>query len=84
MILFFQIKLCPDDFFDDVLSKDNFLSTTLSWFFANVEGNFCFKFELDFFLDSPSFLNSELRIKTAKVKAFFEKKFKKSFDLPDD
>uniref|UniRef100_A0AC34Q0U8 Protein AAR2 homolog n=1 Tax=Panagrolaimus sp. JU765 TaxID=591449 RepID=A0AC34Q0U8_9BILA len=71
MVLFFQIKLCPDDFFDDVLSKDNFLSSTLSWFFANVQ-------------DSPSFLNPELRTKTAKVKAFFEKKFKKSFDLPDD
>ena len=40
MVLFFQIKHCPDDFFEDVISKDNFLSTTLAWFFANVEGGF--------------------------------------------
>uniref|UniRef100_A0A914QNT4 AAR2 C-terminal domain-containing protein n=1 Tax=Panagrolaimus davidi TaxID=227884 RepID=A0A914QNT4_9BILA len=62
---------CPDDFFIDVLSKDNFLSTTLAWFFANVE-------------DAPEILSPELRAKTAKVKAFFEKKFNRSFDLPSD
>jgi A1 cistron-splicing factor AAR2 len=71
MTLFFQIKQCPDDFFIDVLSKDNFLSATLAWFFANVE-------------DAPEILSPELRAKTAKVKAFFEKKFNRLFDLPSD
>uniref|UniRef100_A0A7E4VWC7 Protein AAR2 homolog n=1 Tax=Panagrellus redivivus TaxID=6233 RepID=A0A7E4VWC7_PANRE len=71
MVIFFQVKLCPDDFFVDVLSKDNFLATTLAWFFANIE-------------DAPSFLNPDLRQKAAKVKTFFAKKFNRSFDLPDE
>lgn len=38
MIIFYQIKECPDDFFYDNLAKDNFLASTLSLLFANIQG----------------------------------------------
>lgn len=40
MVIFYQIKECPDDFFYDNLAKDNFLASTLSLFFANIQGFF--------------------------------------------
>jgi A1 cistron-splicing factor AAR2 len=38
MALHYQMKMVPDDFFQDVLASNNFLITTLSMMFANIEG----------------------------------------------
>ncbi|KAI1716149.1 AAR2 protein [Ditylenchus destructor] len=70
MVIHFQLKQCPEDFFHDQLAKDNFLWATLSLFFANVEDS-----------DGAS---SELRSKTAKFKQLVEKRFNRIFDLPDE
>uniref|UniRef100_A0A914DPQ5 Protein AAR2 homolog n=1 Tax=Acrobeloides nanus TaxID=290746 RepID=A0A914DPQ5_9BILA len=70
MILLFQLKECPDDFFHDVLAKDNFLVSTLSLLFANVE--------------DTSGVDSELLTKSRKFKAYLSKKFGVGFDLPED
>ncbi|VDL83849.1 unnamed protein product [Nippostrongylus brasiliensis] len=38
-VLFFELKECPTDFFVDIVSRDNFLTTTLSMLFANIRGS---------------------------------------------
>ena len=38
MVFHYQMKMVPDDFFEDVLASNNFLATTLSLLFANIEG----------------------------------------------
>jgi A1 cistron-splicing factor AAR2 len=37
-VLHFQMQMIPDDFFEDVLASNNFLATTLSLLFMNIEG----------------------------------------------
>lgn len=37
-VLHFQLKECPEDFFVDIVSRDNFLTTTLSRMFGNING----------------------------------------------
>ncbi|VDO39523.1 unnamed protein product [Onchocerca flexuosa] len=37
-VLHFQLKECPEDFFVDIVSRDNFLTTTLSKLFGNIHG----------------------------------------------
>ncbi|VDN02662.1 unnamed protein product [Thelazia callipaeda] len=37
-VLHFELKECPEDFFIDIVSRDNFLSTTLSRLFKSING----------------------------------------------
>ncbi|GMT14800.1 hypothetical protein PFISCL1PPCAC_6097, partial [Pristionchus fissidentatus] len=64
-VLFFQVKECPKDFFIDILSKDNFLTTTLSVMFANI---------------ADSKADDELKKKSANFKLLLERNFKWSFE----
>ncbi|KAF8362731.1 hypothetical protein PRIPAC_89654 [Pristionchus pacificus] len=64
-VLFYQTKECPKDFFIDILSKDNFLTTTLSVMFANI---------------ADSRANDELKKKSANFKLLLERNFKWSFE----
>jgi hypothetical protein len=49
MALHFQLKTVEDDFFEDVLAKDNFLIATLSLLFANIQGFRCYLFPINYF-----------------------------------
>uniref|UniRef100_A0A0M3HYW2 Protein AAR2 homolog n=1 Tax=Ascaris lumbricoides TaxID=6252 RepID=A0A0M3HYW2_ASCLU len=62
----FQLKECPKDFFVDIVSKDNFLTTTLSRLFVNIEDS----------EDAPA----ALKEKSAKFKNFLTKHFRWNFD----
>ncbi|GMR36623.1 hypothetical protein PMAYCL1PPCAC_06818, partial [Pristionchus mayeri] len=64
-VLFFQLRECPKDFFIDILSKDNFLTTTLSVMFANI---------------ADSKADEELKKKSANFKLLLERNFKWSFE----
>lgn len=70
MALHFQLKECDQDFFEDALAGDNFLITTLALLFANIEDH--------------AGEGTGLRTRGAKFRALAEKRFKRSFELPDD
>uniref|UniRef100_A0A914H0E4 Protein AAR2 homolog n=1 Tax=Globodera rostochiensis TaxID=31243 RepID=A0A914H0E4_GLORO len=69
-VFHFQMKMVPDDFFVDVLARNNFLSSTLSLFFANIE-------------DTPS-VDPSLKAKGTKFRALLEKRFNRSFVLDSE
>ncbi|CAD6191770.1 unnamed protein product [Caenorhabditis auriculariae] len=68
-VLFFQLKECPSDFFVDIVSRDNFLTTTLSMFFANVRDS----------AHAPE----NLKRKSAQFKAYLTRQFKWDFECND-
>ncbi|UMM16342.1 hypothetical protein L5515_013388 [Caenorhabditis briggsae] len=68
-VLFFQLKECPTDFFVDIVSRDNFLTTTLSMLFANVRDS--------------AHGGAELKKKTAQFKQYLTNQFKWDFDCED-
>jgi len=70
MALHFQLKECGVDFFEDALANDNFLITTLALLFANIEDH--------------AGEGTGLRTRGAKFRMLVEKRFKRSFELPDD
>ncbi|VDK86968.1 unnamed protein product [Litomosoides sigmodontis] len=47
-VLHFQLRECPEDFFVDIVSRDNFLTTTLTRLFGNINGK---QVEMTSFLD---------------------------------
>ncbi|CAJ0585561.1 unnamed protein product, partial [Mesorhabditis spiculigera] len=65
-VLYFQLKECPHDFFVDIVSRDNFLTTTLSMLFANIR-------------DLTS-VDDVLRKKTQNFKLYLTKTFKWDFE----
>ncbi|KAK3107844.1 hypothetical protein FSP39_023327 [Pinctada imbricata] len=69
-ILYFQVQEIPEDFFVDIVSQNNFLTTTLQEFFSNVEG-------------CP--LSNTLRKKALRFREHLTQKFKWDFTSePDD
>lgn len=70
MVLHFQMKMFTDEFFEDTLASNNFIISTLSLLFANIED------------ELPA--DNALRMKASKFKMLLEKKFSRSFSLPDD
>ncbi|XP_033757862.1 protein AAR2 homolog [Pecten maximus] len=69
-ILHFQVKEIPEDFFVDIVSQDNFLTSTLRVFFANIES---------------CQANEVLRKKGLKFRDHLTLKFKWDFvSVPDD
>lgn len=69
-VLHFQLKECPEDFFVDIVARDNFLTTTLSHLFANIK--------------ESEDADPALKEKSRKFKLFLTKKFKWSFDQAED
>ncbi|XP_038062741.1 protein AAR2 homolog [Patiria miniata] len=68
--LHFQLKEVPADFFIDIVSKDNFLTTTLREFFANLQG---------------AEVGQPLKVKGRRFKDSLTKRFRWDFDaMPDD
>ncbi|ETN70767.1 AAR2 protein [Necator americanus] len=65
-VLFFELKECPTDFFVDIVSRDNFLTTTLSMLFANIRDSDC----------APP----ELKKKSMQFKTYLTKEFKWDFE----
>ncbi|CAI5441229.1 unnamed protein product [Caenorhabditis angaria] len=65
-VLFFQLKECPSDFFVDIVSRDNFLTTTLSMLFANIRDS--------------AHAKDDLKKKSAQFKAYLTKQFKWDFE----
>ncbi|RCN42057.1 hypothetical protein ANCCAN_11373 [Ancylostoma caninum] len=65
-VLFFELKECPTDFFVDIVSRDNFLTTTLSMLFANIR-------------DSDT-APPELKKKSMQFKTYLTKEFKWDFE----
>lgn len=66
-VLYFQLKECPEDFFIDIVSRDNFLTTTLSMLFANIRDASC--------------ASTELKRKSLTFKEYLTKTFKWDFDI---
>jgi len=69
MVLHFQLKMVPDDFFQDVLSNDNFIHATLILLFCNIQ-------------DTDG-VSSHLKMKSEKFKKHLEIKFGKPFEPVD-
>uniref|UniRef100_A0A0R3S4B9 Protein AAR2 homolog n=1 Tax=Elaeophora elaphi TaxID=1147741 RepID=A0A0R3S4B9_9BILA len=69
-VLHFQLKECPKDFFVDIVSRDNFLTTTLSRLFGNIS-------------DCES-ADSALKVRASKFKNFLTRQFKWNFDVQDE
>lgn len=68
-VLYFQVHEIPEDFFVDIVSANNFLTTTLQQLFSNTEsGNG----------------NSKLQERARKFKEHLTKKFKWDFSLEAD
>ncbi|XGW08390.1 hypothetical protein V3C99_011039 [Haemonchus contortus] len=65
-VLFFELKECPTDFFVDIVSRDNFLTTTLSMLFANIRDS--------------DIASTELKKKSAQFKLYLTKEFKWDFE----
>ena len=68
--LHFNLKETPDDFFVDIVSKNNFLTTTLTIFFET------FREEKE--------LDKELVERADKFKAHLERKYDWDFDYDED
>ncbi|VDN30554.1 unnamed protein product [Gongylonema pulchrum] len=69
-VLHFQLKECPEDFFVDIVSRDNFLTTTLAYLFGSIA-------------DCKE-ATSALKEKSKKFKNFLTKRFKWNFDVSDE
>uniref|UniRef100_A0AC35TK03 Protein AAR2 homolog n=1 Tax=Rhabditophanes sp. KR3021 TaxID=114890 RepID=A0AC35TK03_9BILA len=69
LTIYHQITTCPDDFFKDIMTADNFINSTLSLLFANIEDN--------------DQLPTPFKGKAAKTRRLFEKKFNCSFNFND-
>ncbi|EFO27049.1 hypothetical protein LOAG_01429 [Loa loa] len=69
-VLHFQLRECPEDFFVDIVSRDNFLTTTLSRLFGNIN-------------DCES-ADAALKERAKKFKNFLTKRFKWNFDVQDE
>uniref|UniRef100_A0A914V7U3 Protein AAR2 homolog n=1 Tax=Plectus sambesii TaxID=2011161 RepID=A0A914V7U3_9BILA len=69
MTLHFQLKECPEDFFVDIVSRNNFLTITLANFFSNV--------------DTTEGVDPVLREKARKFKSYLTKRFKWDFEQDD-
>ncbi|XP_022109074.1 protein AAR2 homolog [Acanthaster planci] len=68
--LHFQLKEVPADFFIDIVSTDNFLTTTLREFFTNLQG---------------AEVGQPLKVKGRRFKESLTKRFRWDFDaLPDE
>jgi len=67
--LFFQTREIPEDFFVDIVTCDNFLTSTLCSLFVNIAHA-----DID---------DADLRTKAAKFKMYLTKKFKWNFDEED-
>uniref|UniRef100_A0A8R1DNV7 Protein AAR2 homolog n=1 Tax=Caenorhabditis japonica TaxID=281687 RepID=A0A8R1DNV7_CAEJA len=65
-VLFFQLKECPTDFFVDIVSRDNFLTTTLSMLFANIS--------------ESAHAGEDLKKKSEQFKQYLSKQFKWDFN----
>uniref|UniRef100_A0A1I7XUN4 Protein AAR2 homolog n=1 Tax=Heterorhabditis bacteriophora TaxID=37862 RepID=A0A1I7XUN4_HETBA len=65
-VLFFQLKECPSDFFVDIVSRDNFLTTTLSMLFANIR--------------DADVISADLKKKSLQFKNYLTKQFKWDFE----
>ncbi|KAK6058063.1 AAR2 protein [Cooperia oncophora] len=65
-VLFFELKECPTDFFVDIVSRDNFLTTTLSMLFANIRDS--------------DIASAELKKKSMQFKTYLTKEFKWDFE----
>uniref|UniRef100_A0A1I8BST8 Protein AAR2 homolog n=1 Tax=Meloidogyne hapla TaxID=6305 RepID=A0A1I8BST8_MELHA len=70
MVLHYQMKMVPDNFFAETFGN-NFLVATLSLLFANIED-----------CNLPN--NPKLKTKASKFKDLLERRFNKSFTLPDE
>ncbi|MCP9261319.1 hypothetical protein DINM_004694 [Dirofilaria immitis] len=68
-VLHFQLRECPEDFFVDIVSRDNFLTTTLSRLFGNIN-------------DTES-ADAALKERAGKFRNFLTKRLKWSFDMQD-
>ncbi|CAI4229192.1 unnamed protein product [Auanema sp. JU1783] len=68
-VLFFQLKECPKDFFIDIVSRDNFLTTTLSMLFANIRDS--------------DIASAELKKKSLQFKTYLTQQFKWDFECDD-
>uniref|UniRef100_A0A915JH36 Protein AAR2 homolog n=1 Tax=Romanomermis culicivorax TaxID=13658 RepID=A0A915JH36_ROMCU len=68
--IYFELKLTPKDFFVDIISKNNFLTVTLSHFFTNIESNV-----------DP---NDDLYKKATKFKNFLSNEYEWDFDDTTD
>ena len=69
-MLHFQLKEVPADFFIDIVSRDNFLTSTLQGFFANLQA---------------SDVSEQLKNKGRKFKDSLTKRFKWDFEaMPDE
>uniref|UniRef100_A0A8R1XSJ1 Protein AAR2 homolog n=1 Tax=Onchocerca volvulus TaxID=6282 RepID=A0A8R1XSJ1_ONCVO len=69
-VLHFQLKECPEDFFVDIVSRDNFLTTTLSRMFGNIN-------------DCES-ADAALKERAKKFKNSLTKRFKWNFDVQEE
>uniref|UniRef100_A0A915Q0C9 Protein AAR2 homolog n=1 Tax=Setaria digitata TaxID=48799 RepID=A0A915Q0C9_9BILA len=69
-VLHFQLKECPEDFFVDIVSRDNFLTTTLSRLFGNI--NDC------------ELTDATLKERAGKFKIFLTRRFKWNFNTQDE
>ncbi|CAG9533150.1 unnamed protein product [Cercopithifilaria johnstoni] len=69
-VLHFQLRECPEDFFVDIVSRDNFLTTTLSRLFGNIN-------------DSES-IDAALKERAGNFKNFLTKRFKWNFDMQNE
>ncbi|KAL3076249.1 hypothetical protein niasHS_013520 [Heterodera schachtii] len=69
-VFHFQMKMVPDDFFEDVLASSNFLSSTLALLFANIE--------------DTSAVDPALKTKATRFRTLLEKRFKRAFVLDND
>lgn len=68
-MLHYQVKEISEDFFIDIVTKDNFLYDSLSKFFDNVKESSC---------------TDHLKGRTRRFRSHLEKKFKYSFELDVD
>ncbi|VDO29729.1 unnamed protein product [Brugia timori] len=69
-VLHFQLKECPEEFFVDIVSRDNFLTTTLSRLLGNIN-------------DCES-ADAALKERARKFKNLLTKRFKWNFDTQDE
>ncbi|XP_074653435.1 protein AAR2 homolog [Tubulanus polymorphus] len=69
--LYFQVQKIPDDFFVDIVSRDNFLTTTLTTLFTNLE-------------ESDLEIDSGLRSKGRRFRQHLTRKFNWDFTAEPD
>jgi A1 cistron-splicing factor AAR2 len=70
-VLYHQLNECPEDFFTDIVTSENFLTVALGNLFANIEA-------------SSEKNVGELTIKAKQFRSYLMKKFKFDFHDPSD